>query len=813
MKDRRDGDVDIVSISNEGDAANEHVTSPDITGDGRFVVFETDATNLVPQPTVSWQIYLHDRQTGVTELISRDEQGAAANRSSTAPTVSDDGRFVAYQSYATNLVAGTGSNRIHVYLFDRETGETQLISRNLTGAPANADSKGPVITPDGRWIAYHGHATDLVDAADGPGHDVFVYDRQTGQTDLVSVRSDGGAQDKGADSQTISADGRFVAFDSTARNLAPSNAWDTFHIYVHDRKTGETERVSVSSDGAEGDGASQDPMISGNGRFVTYASYAFNLTPEEELNRRPDIFVYDRVTKATELITTAVDGGAADSDAGSPSISHDGSVVAYDSISRNAVENDTNARRDVFVRERGPATGVRTFALTRDPHTASVSGEATFSGTMLAEVAIEPNEALEEGDAALEAGRIIYRTEREDLLFEMDLTALSAEKPVTTDRGRVYGASRTPVIYGWTFQAAGSAWEIRAQRHALTGAPDALPTDQGMRLFRCDGACVPEASLKGGIGTTGASVRIGLPLSALSLHLGGSVMRISAFVAPGDLTGPRGAPIAELGLPAVDVPQPRIDLGVAPHGAPSDDARFVRQPYPTEGRFTGSTDLRSLGWGHHTLWIRACVGDRCGLASEFLEGRPKPTTTLAFTDASTNDVQYSDRAAFEVRLLTDDGAPVPDQPVTFTLHGDGGPRTFSAATNADGTAAVGVDASDRPGAYEVDASFDGTPDLEPSAASTTLTVAKEGTELSLKIVKRKGKKWAHATLSDPDGMAGDLSGRRIRFLLAKKQVGSRLTTASGVAKFRLSKRTANPRKLRAVFSGDVYYLRSAARPA
>jgi Tol biopolymer transport system component len=634
VHDRHTGDTEIVSISNQGEASNQWATRAAISADGRYVVFHTNATNLVPQSTVSWQIYLHDRVTGETELMSRTQDGIRANRSSTNPTISADGRYVAFRSFADNLVPGTSRDRMHIYLVDRTSHEVELISRAPDGTEAGGDcdtvrcgdSMDPAITPDGRFVAYNSFATNLVDGPVGPGTDVFLHDRETGETDHVSVATDGTTQDKGAWAQTISADGRFVAFESTATNLVPSRFWDAFHVYLHDRDTGVTERISVSSDGVEGDGGGMEPVISGNGRYVAYMSFAFNLTPEEELNVRPDIYVYDRHTGETEKITVRAEGtdpcppgppppGAACSDSGHPGISNDGRYVVFESLSRNLIPDDTNERRDVFVRDRGPATGVGALSVAPEGNAASVAGWATFSGTIVSAAEAETtalDPVLREADAAITGARVVHRAEREDLLFHTELDHLSRNIEFFVDRDRVLSATVPAMVYGWTFDAGGNSWEIRVQRVALSGAPDAMPWDHGVKLFRCLPACVPVTSLRGGIGAVGASIRAGVSLEALDIGPGDAIENVRAFVAPGELTAGRLVPVAELALPDAEISVPSVVLGISPAGTSESDVDFDTPAEITEGGFSGALDVSSLPDGHYEAWARACLDEACG---------------------------------------------------------------------------------------------------------------------------------------------------------------------------------------------------------
>lgn len=697
--DRETGDIEIVSISNDGEAANEHVGSVDISDDGRYVVWHTMATNLVPETNLDkWQVYIRDRVAGTTELISRAQDGTPANRLSLEPSISADGRNVAFRSHAGNLVAGTTINRSHIYLLDRETKEVKLVSRAHDGGEAagppgssssnSGDSAEPAITPDGRYIVYSSHATNIVQEPGGPGLDVFVYDNETGQTDQVSVTSTGEAQDKGAWEPSISADGRYVTFTSASFNMVPTAGWASFHVYIHDRETGETERVSVSSDGVEGDGGGQEPGISGDGRYVAYMSYAFNLVPEVEQNPRPDIYLWDRLTGTTELITTAVDGGPANSDSGAPNLNHDGSVVAYESLSDNLIVGDENSRRDVFIRERGAPESVASMATSLNDGSVAVDGRATFSGTEISSAEAESlptSPATSMTDAEITGASVTYRVERESLLFETDLAALTPEVPLFNNFGRFYNARVPAMVYGWSFDTPEGSWEVRAQRAALTSAPDSLPIDHSAKLFQCVVGCAPAASLYGGVGMAHIDVRAGLPLELVGLDPGERVENLRAFAAPGEITVGHLAPIGGLPLPDATIPTPRVSLGIAPTGASQGDIDYDTQADLNDGLFQGAIDVSGLGPGTYDLWAQACLLDSCGAVSTPVSvGTVVEATNIELT------VEGEDEGmTLRARLTELDAPQNPIMGRTIDFYSDG-ELIGSAVTDADGVASVAV---------------------------------------------------------------------------------------------------------------------------
>jgi len=264
------------------------------------------------------------------ERVSVSSTGQQANADSMDPSISADGRFVAFISEATNLVAADTNGYPDVLLRDRLTGITERISVSSAGEQANGKSYyyswgGPSVTADGMLVAFTSAASNLVPGDTNAQLDVFVRDRSSGATERVSVTSAGAQGNDWSDQPAISADGRFVAFRSNARNLVPGDTYALPDIFVHDRQTGETTRVSVASDGSEGNGASWRPAISADGRFVAFLSGASNLIPNDT-NGRADVFVHDRQTGVTECVSSGV---SASWGLDSAAISADGRLVAF----------------------------------------------------------------------------------------------------------------------------------------------------------------------------------------------------------------------------------------------------------------------------------------------------------------------------------------------------------------------------------------------------------------------------------------------------------------------------------------------------
>ena len=341
-----------VSVDSGGAQGNGDSKPPSLSANGRFVVFASSASNLVPGDTNNRDdVFVHDRQSGTTERVSIDAAGVEANSDSTEPSISADSRFVVFTSFASNLVAGDSNGCSDVFVHDRQTGTIERVSVDSNGAQGVVDSSSPSISADGRFVAFQSLAANLVAGDTNGRSDIFVRDRQSGTTERVSLDS-GGAQGNGDSLGTsISADGRCVAFASRATNLVAGDTNGWMDAFVRDRQSGTTERVSLDSGGSEGNNDSRVASISSDGRYVAFFSDASNLVAGDTTGAR-DILVRDRQSGATERVSVDSGGGEGNLDSVSPWISADGRFVAFRSFASNLVTGDTNARYDVFVHDR-----------------------------------------------------------------------------------------------------------------------------------------------------------------------------------------------------------------------------------------------------------------------------------------------------------------------------------------------------------------------------------------------------------------------------------------------------------------------------
>jgi Tol biopolymer transport system component len=353
------GDTVLMSVASDGAQGNDGSYVPSISADGRYMAFDSRSSNLVTGDTNgTWDVFVHDRQTRTTTRVSLASGGAEGNHDSEYPSIGADGRHVAFESDADNLVAGDTNGNWDVFVHDREARTTTRVSLASDGTQGNGGSYSPSISADGRYVAFRSRASNLVAGDTNGNWDVFVHDRQTRTTTRVSLASDGTQGNDVSRNPSISADGRYVAFQSDASNLVAGDINGESDVFVRDRQTRTTTRISLASGGAEGNGDSWNPSISADGRYVAFYSSASNLVAGD-INGEGDIFVHDRRTRTTTRVSLASDGTPGNGLSFFPLISADGRYVAFESNADNLVTGDTNGDRDVFVHDREARTTTR----------------------------------------------------------------------------------------------------------------------------------------------------------------------------------------------------------------------------------------------------------------------------------------------------------------------------------------------------------------------------------------------------------------------------------------------------------------------
>jgi Tol biopolymer transport system component len=364
------------SVGPRSEPADGWSANPHISGNGRYVVFESAAGNLTnpPVPRGSTHVFLRDRERGVTRLLSINAGGVPANGPSRDAAISADGTAVAFESAATDLLDGVPDGTVGIYLVRLDSGERVRVDVPATGGSTVIQSMSPSISADGGFVAFASRA-DLVCrepatcATGRPGSSrtssVYVRDTHTGVTTRISGRADGREPDGASYQPSMSGDGRYVAFVSETSARNGRTASRTAHVYVHDRVTRSTELVSHRPDGRPGDGPSAHPSISGDGSVVAFQSLASDLIcsrrcapHERDINLVSDVFVFDRRSGIVTRASRDQGGEEWMAPSRGPSLDGSGRVLAFSS--RQPVdEHDADADDDLFLRIHSEALPVR----------------------------------------------------------------------------------------------------------------------------------------------------------------------------------------------------------------------------------------------------------------------------------------------------------------------------------------------------------------------------------------------------------------------------------------------------------------------
>jgi Tol biopolymer transport system component len=598
----RAGTIWRVSTASDGTQGNgdARFTSTGLSSDGRYVVFASTASNLVPGDTDGEpDVFRHDRLTGRTQLVSVGLRGGIGHYvpplcldGAWNATISANGRFVAFESCYDNLVAGDTNASEDIFVRDMLTGVTIRASVGAKDAQANGFSDHPMISADGRSVVFSSAATNLdprscpsdtesqvfcsspagavLRAADW----VFVRDLVAHRTTLVSVTADGKLPDGSSDFGSLSATGRFVAYNSTSDNLTPNDtnnqctaelggrAPSCGDVFLYDRLTRHTELISVGLNGesANGDSAAPGsmPIISTDGRYVAFQSGATNIVPN---THDYAVYVRDRARQRTTRVSVFSDGremvmgdgmftltpdgrfvvmddaeplscslppnvitrydlhdssveiedrtDAAGRDLGctyvlsaNPAVTPNGRYVAFVSNATAIVPGDTNEKADVFVRDRGLATGLGGLA---GGKAIVVSGNRAFGRTGVLAAADATGDAA--FDAALPGADLIgaqlrYRPQLHDLFVRLEVSRMP-----------LFELASPSVVYALDFTARGHRYEIRV---AKTG-----PTTASFGLFdRTPAGWALVANVSGGYGTTGQEIVAAVPIAAIPTDAG-----------------------------------------------------------------------------------------------------------------------------------------------------------------------------------------------------------------------------------------------------------------------------------------------------
>jgi archaellum component FlaF (FlaF/FlaG flagellin family) len=327
LYDRLNDRHELVSAGTSGEPAKGWCEPRGISADGRFVL--SSCIDLNGSDPRAAGLFVRDRVAKTTQRVSSESGGSRS-------ALSGDARYVAFIAQ-TALVPSDTNGTVDVYLWDRRTLVTERVTVGYGAGQPNGTSFFPGLSDDGRFVVFTSTATNLVPGDTNGRHDVFVRDRLNQQTHRVSVNSNGAQANGTSLFSVISANGQVVGFSSDASNLVPGDRNNRPDHFVHDLATGQTERVNVSSSGqatTDGDTLPTDMTVSGDGRFVSFASRSARLVPDDT-NYDSDVFVRDRQARTTVRASVNTAGTQANSDAYAPVISRNGSFVVFQSAATN----------------------------------------------------------------------------------------------------------------------------------------------------------------------------------------------------------------------------------------------------------------------------------------------------------------------------------------------------------------------------------------------------------------------------------------------------------------------------------------------
>ena len=344
---RVDDSAEEISLNSAGETLNDENREAQMSFNGDLIVFTTRATNVTPFDTnEKLDIVIRDRNNNSTDIIS-GHTPRSNDSSGDIVSLSADGRYVAFSSKTTNLIADHNNNKRDIFVKDRRTGFIERVSISSSGDQGSSDSNNPSISDDGRFVVFESFSA-FISADTNAKIDIYLHDRLNHITQIIS--KNGATESNGHSIRaSISATGRYVVFKSEADNLVSGDSNNKTDVFIKDLITDSIERVSVASDGSEANGAvNMSVTVSADGRYVAFRSTSTSLS-SVDLNGKPNIFLRDRTAHKTTCISIPYDGTLIDGYTYNPTISDDGSVIAFEARATNLVPNDTNGYNDIFV--------------------------------------------------------------------------------------------------------------------------------------------------------------------------------------------------------------------------------------------------------------------------------------------------------------------------------------------------------------------------------------------------------------------------------------------------------------------------------
>lgn len=345
-RDTVTGEVRRVSVNDDGVQGDGRSFASGVSKDGRLVLFWSHATNLVWGDTNGQaDVFMHDTVLHTTTRLTFGLDGTQPNAWCEVPTMSEDGRFVVFESFASNLVPNDNNDFQDLFLLDRRTGTLTRIAQPASGE-TNEDSRNPVISPNGRYVGFESSASNLAPGDTNGRDDAFVWDRVRNTVVRVSVDDaevQGNHESSGA---VVTNNGRWAAFSSLASNLVAGDTNAASDSFVRDLRRGTTHRVSVDSTGVQANNGSNRGTLDSSGRYVVFASFATNLVPND-VNGVFDLFVHDLKRATTVRVSAAHDGGQLNANVFALGFANSRTVFASSGAS-NLVPGDANLSDDLF---------------------------------------------------------------------------------------------------------------------------------------------------------------------------------------------------------------------------------------------------------------------------------------------------------------------------------------------------------------------------------------------------------------------------------------------------------------------------------
>jgi CSLREA domain-containing protein len=529
VRDLQTGMTELVSVDVNGlPADGPSRFNSSISSDGRYVAFQSDAIDLVLGDTNGvTDIFVRDRQTDTTERVSVDSSGNEGDGFSAHPAISADGRYVVFYSDATNLILDDTNGWHDVFVHDRQTGVTERVSVASSGTEANGSSSEPSISADGGFVAFHSGADNLVLGDTNVKWDVFLHNRMTDTTTRISLASGGAEGNNDSYGPSLSGDGRYIAFYSLASNLAPDDTNLTWDVFRHDSQTGATVRISRGLASMETDGESSHASISADGRHIVFLSYATNLA-SDDTNGMVDIFTHDMQTQTTFIVSLISNGQQANSHSIHSAVSSDGHFIAFDSDATNLVLGDGNGVSDVFFHEQFVIPPVTQQATTAPPQTGP-----TFLVNTIADSDDNSCDVFNQGIGnkdctlreAINASNMMSGANT--IIFDNGLGAititLNSQLPAVTSPLEINGNGTTNAIL--QANSASNTANYRVLEVGDTG--DLTINHLTVRNGRCNGACNVYAYNAGGILNRGTLTIANSTLSGNTSTFGGGIASVS----------------------------------------------------------------------------------------------------------------------------------------------------------------------------------------------------------------------------------------------------------------------------------------------